>query len=119
MSIRIDELSELDFSDVADTSAGRGAPIHPGEILLEDFLKPMGITQYRLAKAIGVPQRRISEIVQGKRAITSDTALRLSRFLGMSDTFWVGLQTDHDLAVTRQAMQGTLDKIHRYDSHVA
>jgi addiction module HigA family antidote len=119
MSIRMKELGQLDLSDVADTIAGRDAPIRPGEILLEDFLKPMGITQYRLAKAIGVPQRRISEIVQGKRSITSDTGLRLSRFFGMSDTFWVGLQTDYDLAVTRQAMQGLLEKIQRYDCHVA
>ena len=66
----------------------------PGEIFLEEFLKPMGITQYRLAKEIGVPQRRIGEIVAGKRAVTVDTGLRLSRFFGTSDGFWVGLQTE-------------------------
>ncbi|MCC6295181.1 MAG: HigA family addiction module antidote protein [Pseudomonadales bacterium] len=72
---------------------------HPGEILLEAFLKPMGITQYQLTKEIGVPQRRIGEIVAGTRGVTADTGLRLSRFLGMSDGFWTGLQTDHDAAI--------------------
>lgn len=72
---------------------------HPGEILLEAFLKPMGITQYRLTKEIGVPQRRIGEIVAGTRGVTADIGLRLSRFLGMSDGFWTGLQTDHDAAI--------------------
>src|SRR3546814_1036820 len=70
----------------------------PGEILLEEFLKPMGITQYRLAKEIGVPQRRIGEIVAGKRAVTADTGLRLSRYFGMSDEFWTGLQLSYDQA---------------------
>ena len=69
---------------------------HPGEILFEEFLKPMGITQYRLAKEIGVPQRRIGEIVAGTRAVTADTGLRLSRFFGMSESFWIGLQMDYD-----------------------
>ena len=119
MSIRMEEIEKMDFSDVADLRAGRSAPIHPGEILLEDFLKPMGITQYRLAKEIGVPQRRIGEIVMGKRAVTPDTGLRLSRFFGMSDGFWVGLQTDYDLTVTRHTMQAILNKIQRYDVHAA
>lgn len=86
----------------------------PGEILLEEFLKPMGITQYRLAKEIGVPQRRIGEIVAGKRAVTADTGLRLSRFFGMSDGFWTGLQTDYDTAMTREAMADTLAAIQPY-----
>ena len=72
-------------------------PIHPGEILLQEFLEPMGISQYRLAKSISVPQRRISEIVQGKRAITADTALRLGRFFGMEAQFWLNLQSRYDL----------------------
>ncbi len=84
---------------------------HPGEILLEEFLKPMGITQYRLAKEIGVPQRRIGEIVAGTRGVTVDTGLRLSRFFGVSDGFWVGLQTDHDQAAARDAMSKVLAKI--------
>ena len=72
-------------------SARAHEPVHPGEILLEEFLVPMGISQYRLAHAIGVPARRINEIVHGKRRITADTGLRLSRALGMSDGFWTGL----------------------------
>ena len=84
---------------------------HPGEILREEFLKPMGITQYRLAKEIGVPQRRIGEIVAGARAVTVDTGLRLSRFFGMSEGFWIGLQTDFDAARTKDTLAKTLEKI--------
>jgi antitoxin HigA-1 len=83
----------------------------PGEILLEEFLKPMGITQYRLAKEIGVPQRRIGEIVAGTRAITPDTGLRLSRFFAMSDGFWIGLQADYDREKARAALAKTLARI--------
>jgi len=72
-------------------------PVHPGVILLEDFLKPMGVSQYWVATAIGVPPRRINEIVHGKRAITADTALRLSRYFGMSEAFWMNLQAHYDL----------------------
>src|SRR3954470_17948425 len=84
---------------------------HPGEILLEEFLKPMGITQYRLAKEIGVPQRRIGEIVAGTRSIKPDTGLRLSKFFGMSDDFWTGLQMDYDAAKAKDTLSGTLEKI--------
>jgi addiction module HigA family antidote len=84
---------------------------HPGEILLEEFLKPMGITQYRLAKEIGVPQRRIGEIVVGARAITADTGLRLSRFFGMSEDFWIGLQMDYDAAKAKDSLAKTLAMI--------
>ncbi|MFA6033840.1 MAG: HigA family addiction module antitoxin [Myxococcota bacterium] len=87
----------------------------PGEILLEEFLKPMGITQYRLAKEIGVSQRRIGEIVAGKRAVTADTGLRLSRFFGTSDSFWVGLQIDYDTAKARDALTDVLSRIHRFE----
>ncbi|MDP2853407.1 MAG: HigA family addiction module antitoxin [Smithellaceae bacterium] len=87
----------------------------PGEILLEEFLKPMGITQYRLAKEIGVSQRRIGEIVAGKRAVTVDTGLRLSRFFGTSDGFWVGLQTDYDTAHAKDALSDVLSRIHRFE----
>ena len=76
-------------------------PITPGEILLTEFLEPLGISQYRLAQATGLPQTRISEIVRGKRAITTGTALRLSRALGVDDRFWITVQTDHDLEVER------------------
>jgi addiction module HigA family antidote len=74
-------------------------PVHPGEILLEDFLQPMGITRYRLAKSIGVPQRRIDEICAGKRSITADTALRLARFFGTDAQSWMNLQAEYDLEV--------------------
>ncbi len=84
---------------------------HPGEILLEEFLKPMGITQYRLAKEIGVSQRRIGEIVAGARAVTPDTGLRLSRFFAMSEGFWIGLQLDYDAAKAKDSLAGTLVKI--------
>lgn len=84
---------------------------HPGEILMEEFLKPMGVTQYRLAKEIGVPQRRIGEIVAGTRAVTVDTGLRLSRFFGMSEGFWIGLQIDYDAAKARDSLAPVLAKI--------
>ncbi len=84
---------------------------HPGEILMEEFLKPMGITQYRLAKEIGVPQRRIGEIVAGNRGVSADTGLRLSRFFDMSEAFWVGLQVDYDAAMAKDVMGKTLTKI--------
>ena len=87
----------------------------PGEILLEEFLKPMGVTQYRLAKEIGVSPRRISEIIAGKRSITADTGLRLSRFFGTSDGFWVGLQTDYDTARVKDTLSEVLSRIHRFD----
>ncbi len=74
-------------------------PVHPGEILLEDFLKPLGVSQYRLAKSLSVPPRRINEIVLGKRAVTADTALRLARFFETSDRFWLNLQAAYDLDI--------------------
>lgn len=85
-------------------------PIHPGEILLEEFLNPMGISQYRLAKNISVPQRRIGEIVQGKRAITADTALRLGRFFGMEAQFWLNLQARYDLVKAEDELSNRLKK---------
>ncbi|OPY91072.1 MAG: putative HTH-type transcriptional regulator YbaQ [Syntrophus sp. PtaU1.Bin208] len=85
-------------------------PVHPGEILLEDFLKPMGITQYRLAKSIGVSQRRIGEIVAGKRSITADTALRLALFFGTDAQSWMNLQTHYDLAVAEEQLAERLAK---------
>ena len=85
-------------------------PIHPGEILIEEFLEPMGISQYRLAKDIRVPPRRINEIVHGKRAITADTALRLGRFFGMSPQFWLNLQTRYDLEVAEDLLEDRLNK---------
>ncbi len=75
--------------------------VHPGEVLLEEFMKPMNLSQNRLARNIGVPPRRINEIVHGKRAVTADTALRLGRYFGTSETFWLGLQSDYDLEEAR------------------
>ena len=80
------------------------APIHPGEILMEEFLKPLGISQYKLAKDINVPARRINEIVHGKRSITADTALRLSRYFNLSERFWLNLQARYDLEVEKDKL---------------
>ena len=85
-------------------------PIHPGEILMEEFLEPMRISQYRLAKDISVPPRRINEIVHGKRSITADTALRLGKFFGISAQFWLNLQTRFDLEITEDLLSDRLDK---------
>jgi len=95
------------------------ALIHPGEILREEFLEPMGISQYRLAKDISVPPRRINEIVHGKRSITADTALRLGRFFGMSAQFWLNLQTRYDLEVTEDLLEGRLaEEVHTLEAHL-
>jgi addiction module HigA family antidote len=96
-------------------SRKRISPIHPGEILLEEFLKPMGLSQNRMAMDIHVPARRINEIVHGKRRITADTALRLGRFFGNSPQFWLGLQMDYDLDVAEDSLKDRLDReIHPY-----
>ena len=84
--------------------------VHPGEVLQEEFLKPMDLSQNRLALAIGVPPRRINEIVLGKRSITADTALRLGRYFGMSPQFWLGLQMDYDLDITADSLEKRLRK---------
>ncbi len=85
------------------------APAHPGEILLEEFLKPMNLSQNRLALSMGVPARRINEIVLGKRGITADTALRLARYSGMSPQFWMGIQMDYALDVAEDELSGRLE----------
>lgn len=85
-------------------------PIHPGEILLEEFLKPMSISQYRLAREIGVPAMRISKIVRGERGISADTALRLARYFGMSVEFWTGIQTHYEIEVARMALGDRLEE---------
>jgi addiction module HigA family antidote len=85
-------------------------PVHPGVVLGEDFLNAMEISQYRLAKGIGVPARRINEIVLGKRAITADTALRLGRFFGVEAQFWMNLQSHYDLEIARDAIAGKLER---------
>lgn len=94
----------------------RLAPVHPGEVLLAEFLAPLGLTQYRLAKDISVPARRINEIVQGNRAVSADTALRLARYFGTSDRFWLNLQAAYDLDVERDRLGKRLEQevaIHR------
>ncbi len=87
------------------------APVHPGEILIEDFIRGFGITQHKLAVAIGVPPRRINEIVHGNRRITADTALRLGRYFGIEDQFWLNLQSHYDLEVERDALGDQLEAI--------
>lgn len=91
---------------MADTTL---PPVHPGEVLLTEFLQPMDLSQYRLAKDISVPPRRINEIVHGKRSVTADTALRLARYFGTSDRFWLNLQTSYDLDVERDRLGERLE----------
>ena len=93
------------------TDTSTMAPIHPGEILQVEYLEPLGVTQHRLAVAIGVPPRRINEIVHAKRGITADTALRLARYFGTSERFWLNLQSRYELEVERDRLAGALDQI--------
>ena len=93
------------------------ANIHPGEVLLEEFLKPMGLSQNRVGREIGVPPRRINEIVLGKRSVTPDTALRLARYFGLSEEFWLGLQMDYDLEEARRALSSKIRReVHPHSS---
>ena len=87
----------------------RSAPVHPGEILLEDFLKPMGLSQYRLARALGVPPQRVHDLVHGRRAITADTALRLARAFSMEARLWLNLQSRYDLEVATDTLQARIE----------
>lgn len=100
----------MDNERVEMDSENRLAPVHPGEVLIEEFLKPFGLSQNRVARAIGVPPRRINEIVLGKRGISADTALRLGRYFGTSAQFWLGLQNDYDLDVARDDLGGRLER---------
>ena len=93
------------------TDASTMTPIHPGEVLLVEYLEPLGVSQHRLAVAIGVPPRRINEIVHGKRGITADTALRLARYFGTSERFWLNLQSGYELELERDRLATTLDRI--------
>ena len=93
------------------TTATTMPPIHPGEVLMDEYLEPLGVTQHRLAVAIGVPPRRINEIVHGKRRITADTALRMARYFGTSERFWMNLQGRYDLEVERDRLVDTLEEI--------
>ena len=100
----------VDYTEILDSDAQRVGPIHPGVILEEEFLEPLGLSAYALAKAISVPRNRITGIVRGERAITADTALRLARFFDMSPEFWLGLQMDYDLETTRAAVGNRLER---------
>ncbi|MDZ4792870.1 MAG: HigA family addiction module antitoxin [Bacteroidota bacterium] len=93
--------------------------IHPGEVLLEEFLKPMGLSAYRLSKDIGIPQSRASAIIKGNRAITADTALRLSKYLGVSAKFWLGLQDDFDIEEGSRQLKTTLSSIQKFQGNAA
>jgi addiction module HigA family antidote len=104
LRLRITTRSEVAMSDK------RFAPVHPGEILLEEFLKPLGISQYRLAKDISVHPRRINEIVHGNRTISADTALRLSRYFGLSERFWMNLRARYDLESEKDRLAGRLEE---------
>lgn len=108
MSIRIEDMDSMDFSDV--TTGNKLHPIHPGEILREEFLIPLSMTAHALALALKVPAPRINDIVRERRAITPDTALRLARYFGASAEFWLNLQIDYDL---RLAKQNALESIER------
>lgn len=99
----------VDDHEESDMGSRKLQPIHPGEVLLEEFLRPLGVSQYRLAKDIKVSPRRINEIVHGKRSITADTALRLARFFGTSERFWMNLQVRHDLEVEKDRLAGVLE----------
>jgi addiction module HigA family antidote len=100
-----------DYGEIVDPAARRVGPIHPGTILEEDFLEPMAISAYALAKAIGVPRNRVTAILHGERAISADTALRLGRYFGMSAEFWLGLQTAYDLETARREIGEQLDEV--------
>lgn len=104
------DINDKDFSIHGKNMAKKIKPIHPGEILMEEFMKPIGLSQYRLAKDISVPARRINEIVHGKRAISADTALRLSRYFGLSERFWINLQTWYDLEIEKDRLGQRLIK---------
>jgi addiction module HigA family antidote len=108
MSIARD--APVDYAEMIDPEAKPVGPIHPGVILAEEFLAPLGLSAYALAKGLGVPRNRITGIIRGERAITADTALRLARFFDMSPEFWLGLQMDYDLETTRVSIGSRLER---------
>lgn len=111
MNIRVEDLAKMDFRSVTIAGGKRIAPTSPGEMLREEFLKPLGLTNYRLAKEIDVPAQRIGDIIAGKRGITADTDLRLCRFFGLTDGWWLRLQGDYDTRLARAALAKKLAKI--------
>lgn len=106
MKINRSDIPGMDFSDVG--TGKRLKPVHPGEVLIKEFIEPMGLTRYKVAKGAGVAQRRIDEICAGNRAITADTALRLGRFFGIDAQIWMNLQTQYDLDVARRELRKRL-----------
>lgn len=104
------DAGRVDFSDVREPRSKKIAAVHPGEVLRDEFLAPLNLTAYRLAKNIGVPQTRIAALLSGERAVTADTALRLGRFFGTSAEFWLGLQERYDLDVARATIGDRLAK---------
>jgi addiction module HigA family antidote len=108
MTIDRKAIARMDFSAVS--TGRRLKPVHPGEVLLKEFIEPMGITRYKVAKGTGVPQRRIDEICYGSRAITADTALRLARFFGMEAQFWMNLQAHYDLEVAERGSHKRIER---------
>jgi addiction module HigA family antidote len=114
MAYTLEDAKHLDFSDIVEPGTPIDPPIHPGRILRSEFMQPLEMTQYRLAKSIGVSQRRIGEIMSGKRAITADTALRLEKFFGMRAQFWLNLQTAYDLEIAERTLAPILDAITPY-----
>ncbi len=107
MSIQREKLGNIRWGNVV--TGKKLAPVHPGEVLLHDFIEPMGLTRYKVAKSISVPQRRIDEICAGKRAITADTAMRLARLFGMDAQTWMNLQAQYDLEVAEQELRDKID----------
>ena len=108
MSIQREELNNMKWGNVV--TGERLAPVHPGAILLHDFIEPMGLTRYKVAKFTRVPQRRIDEICTGKRAVTADTAMRLGRLFGMSAQTWMNLQTQYDLEIAENELGDKIDQ---------
>ncbi|MSQ70457.1 MAG: addiction module antidote protein, HigA family [Betaproteobacteria bacterium] len=108
MAIKREDLRNTDLS--SSITGRRLAPVHPGEVLLKEFIEPMGITRYRVAKGTGVPQRRIDEICSGNRAISADTSLRLARFFGVEAQFWMNLQAGYDLEVAERGLRKRIDR---------
>jgi addiction module HigA family antidote len=117
MTIMRENLYTIDLSDVIDPNGTPIPPIHPGEILRDEFLAPLGITQYALAKAIGVPPRRINEIVHGLRGISADTALRLGLYFETSSQFWSNLQVGYETELAQRALASTPIRILPYTAH--
>lgn len=107
-TIKRESLATTDFSDIA--TGRRLAPVHPGEVLTKEFIEPKGITRYRVAKAMGVPQRRVDELCSGIRAMTADTALRLERVFGMEAQVWLNLQSRYDLETAERDLKKRIER---------